>query len=165
MSSEYKKGTFQKITLNISKAIDDAFDKQFMQELGDGVAEQIRKRTRLGKGVESDGGQQTDLGNVTPKWRDIKKKRGYKYKKLKKQLSATGEMLDSLHATEARQRSVKIKFRGQRNSDLARYHDKDGAGRDRIKSPFFNLTKGEKSKVQRQIRQRLKEIFKKTKLT
>jgi len=160
---KFKKDIIKKIQLKIEDAVKDAFNSKFMQEVGNETAEQIRKRTRLGKGVDEDGGGQANLGNVTEKWRDRKKQLGLTYNKLKKQLSATGEMLDSLHATEAKTGSVKITFEGRRNKNLASYHDQLGAGVKRTLSKFFNLTKGEKASLTRKLRKRLLEKMRQAK--
>lgn len=144
--------------------------KSFYDDLGEFVSNQIRKRTRIGKGV-SPSGNQTKLNPLKPSTKKYREK----YKKNlsentragKSNLTATGQLLDSIEykSTNAK---TKISFADKRskelsgaastisNSKVAGYVQK--AGRR-----FFGLTTGEQNELKRIIEKKIQEITKRLK--
>jgi hypothetical protein len=57
----------------MDELINEATSKESMQELGDEAANLIRKRTRLGYGVESQGGTKARLAPLTEKYQKVRK--------------------------------------------------------------------------------------------
>ena len=145
----------------VSKIIDDVTrylkEKKTLTVIGDYNEDTIRKRTRLGKGVDTTAGAQTklEIKDSTFKIRKELKKKGKLSSKTtpaKANLTRSGEMLDSLHSevnTADTSVTTKVSKPNQRKANkLAKGGHK-----------FLNLTKGEfKGLVEVLVRGLLKRI-------
>ena len=78
-------------------------EKKTLETIGDYNVKTIKKRTRLGKGADKDGGPQTKL-KIKPRTKQVRKglkKKGKlsgKTSPSKANLTRTGKMLDTLHS-------------------------------------------------------------------
>lgn len=163
------------ISRQIKKIVDKRFTKVFqkitepraMKEVGQFAADQIRLRTRLSKGVEQDDGPENKLlplAESTKKARKKKKKKGKLSSKTtvtRSNLTETGEMLDSISVIRASKEEALIGFSGDRNKKLGAIHNDLGAGRKKVKRPFFHISKKDRTKIRNKIRNRLRQLIKK----
>jgi hypothetical protein len=123
------------------------------------IPEQIRKRTRLGKGVDDKGGN-IKLNPLTELYVERRKKlplSGQTTPK-KSNLTATGQMLESIKGTRQGLKFI-FSFIGNRkdgktNNEVASYAPKLGR-------PFFNLSNTEKNGISRGIRKLINDALKK----
>jgi hypothetical protein len=138
-----------------------------MQEYGTFAAEMIRKRTRLGDGIASEGQSRSNKSKLkelkpgTVKNRTRMKERGELSQLTtpkRSNLTATGQLLNSVEARDAKRASVKVGPRGSRtdgknNEDIGGYVT--DAGR-----PFNNLSKVEVKRLEDAIKKDLKALLK-----
>lgn len=158
----------KEITEKIKKELEKTVkSKAFYDEIGEGVANQIRKRTRLGYGVNASGAQVKlePTAPATQKAKQQKKKEG----KLSNQttpkrsnLTDTGQLLDSIHHKSTNDKTT-IQFKNARknseigNKRLAEIVQFIGG---RI---FFELTNPEKNNLKRVIEKKIQELIKRLK--
>jgi hypothetical protein len=150
---------FKDLQKKLDAALKAALNKQTFDEIGKNTANQIKTRTRLGKGVNDTPGKQESLkplSEATKKIRQSKKSAG----KLSSQtaptrsnLTETGEMLDSIKY-ESSATEVRIYIDGAENKKKAT--DQSNQGRK-----FMNLTKAEISELTRFIQKKIKDSFNK----
>lgn len=145
----------------VLSAIKRVSSKELLQEVGEVMTEDVKKRTRLGRGVNKPEGPSSLLKPLEPRTktnRKALKKRG----KLtgpgatpaKSGLNATGQMLDSLKV-EAKTGSFTITLdtEGARKAELV-------AQIDRNRFTFMNLSKGEVLRMIRLMEEDLKKNIK-----
>lgn len=88
---------------NLQKAIDEVTDKRNMDELGESLVKDIKKRTKVGVGADKPGGSSKKLKKLadsTKKSRRAKKSKGLlsgSTTPAKSNLIETGDMVDSIH--------------------------------------------------------------------
>lgn len=164
-----------KIEENIKKVISEVFNPVFMGKIAKETADQVRLRTRLGKGSEN--GNVTNLRQLAEKTKKIRTR--YKKNLLSgktapnfSNLTATGTMLNAIDGKWDSDKIVlffknikakKLKDLSNSNltvSELADIHQNHGAGKTRIKRPFFSLTNFEKEEIARKVRDGLRQKIK-----
>lgn len=168
------KVNIKKLEAALAAAIKEVESPQTMKEVGEEMADRIRKRTRLGKGVAERGGNPEPLKPLSRSYRDqragkvafftdeegivhpYKPKRAPKLSPQtsagKSNLTRTGELLDSIAVLTAKLGSVIIGLKGKRNKDVAAYVSQD--------RPFLNLSKPELNGLARLIRERIDKVLK-----
>jgi hypothetical protein len=171
----------KKFEAMMKKVIGEVESKETMQELGDEMAERIRKRTRLGKGVSERGGAPKPLAPLSQSYKDFRKGKVafaqspyghvYPYKpdrkpNLSSQTSAnksnltfTGQMLDSIKTISAKVGSAIVSVSGRRKDGMS---NKEVAEFVSVARPFLNLSKPELNALQKLIRQRIDRILKRS---
>lgn len=126
----------------INAALNDLTKKPALTPLATGLADTIRRRTRLGSGVEVLFAKKTALAKLaasTIVGRKRKKKAGTlsdKTSPTKSNLTETGQMLDALEG-RAMNQLIEIGLKGDRNKKLAGYHQKGNSKLPR--RPFLSL--------------------------
>jgi len=140
-------------------------DEAVMRDVGDLAIRMIRTRTEQGK--DKDGGA---FVAYTPKYAELKAK---ELGAGPVNLTVSGRMLNDMEVSDTGPNRASIGFRSsggratgktfiQRSrsvgaEDKARWHDRDGAGKSRIKRPFMGLTDAETAKVQDRVEKYLAE--------
>lgn len=138
--------------------------KRFMED----IAEQIRKRTRLGKGVKENGDLEKLGGTGRIEESTIAYRKRYRknlsdlttYKR--SNLTATGQLLDNIKHefkngimtfffSGTRRKELSGKGRGVKNSEVARHVSKE--------RPFFRLSNTEQRQFARRLRNEFLEII------
>lgn len=162
------KKPFKKFLSKMNKILNDAFDPASLEPIGAKTARQIRVRTRLGKGVDPLTKKQTDLKRLEAST----KKSRQRYKKNlsarttpnTSNLTATGTMIKNidfrvsrnsieLFFKDAASKNLKNKKAGRISvSRLANIHQKEGAGKKKVKRPFFDLSDFERKELERAFR-------------
>jgi hypothetical protein len=134
------------------------------------IPDQIRKRTRLGKGALNFNAGSGKLAGLSSDYKEFRaKKKGDLSNQTtpnRSNATATGQMLDSIQGTRS-QLSFRFFFQGKRskelsgssrlsNEEVAKYYQQNGR-------PFFTLTKAEVNQFTRKIKdvltKRIKNLF------
>ena len=117
----------KKFKEDLERAIDELSSAKTLTPIAKQTAEIIRRRTRLGQGVEETGAKKSPLAPLAASTKASRKKKS-KQGKLsdktspnKSNLTESGEMLDSI-AGRAMNRLIEISPTGARNKKLAAYH-------------------------------------------
>ena len=145
-----------KLILDLKNLYGHAISRKQMVEIGKFASELIRKRTRLGKGVENEGDEAKSLRSM----RQHKKSYTNYRKRLKKKeklhpktspgkhnLTLTGQLLDSIGVVKSYKALVKIGPDGYRDDDEANLKIANIVqSRGWI---FMNLSKAEQEKIRR----------------
>ena len=162
------KDQIKKIDNKFKKIFRDLVSSSSMKVLGELGVERIRKRTQLGKGVSFDGGPESklqDIADSTIKKRKKTKKKGKLSKNTspkRSNLTETGQMLEKdFDITKLSRASVEIGFKTTRSKDIADIHNKRGAGKSKVKRPFFHLSAKDKKAIRTEIRKKLRSFVKK----
>lgn len=145
-------------TKNMKKAIAKSLNKGSMQDLGELVVDTIVARTRYkGQGVDKSGGRADKLDRVSDKyaaWRKKQKRHPDAAKGKKSNLTFSGDMLDSVAVTSAKQRTFEVGF----NDDDEAKKAKGNAERGR---PFLHLTGREINLITKELNTKIKQNVKK----
>jgi hypothetical protein len=114
-------------------------------DIGKEAVKLIKKRTRLGYGVDSHGAKKTKLKALSTPYKATRKKHKPQGPSTasKSNLTYTGEMLDDLEAVRKSDNSIKI--------DLKTTHSKDKAEWVSEDRPFNNLSKAEIKQLRQQL--------------
>lgn len=159
----------KKFERDMQKILDEALDKTAMSAIGDELARRIKTRTQLGRGVNKTGGPSVPLARLADSTVD-KRRRKRENGDLselttpkRSNLTATGQMLDSIKVTEVRDGQVTIAATGtrsdrKRNDDVASYAE-DGSN-NRPKRKFLDLSGPELNALQRSVRDRIEAVIK-----
>lgn len=167
----------------LKRAFDDAVkeieSRQNMQQIGNNIANDIKKRTQLGYGARSNGGPKEKLKPLSDSY--VQQRRGKlgfwtnkdgkkvpindkKYLKQNKpklssktspkksNLTRTGRMIRSIGALFTGSGKITIGFNSNRSAKIAAFVSK--------MRPFFYLTRQEEKRAQRDIKKRLEDILK-----
>jgi len=133
------KGLSKIIKTDISAAFKD---KTMWNMIGREAVGMIRANKDKGKGATSPKGNVEKFGDVSPSYAKYRKpssplapKRGAKSK-----LIASGKMFRDM-SWKAYNFKTHLGFKTRRSADIAKYHDKDGAGKSKVLRPFFNISK------------------------
>lgn len=150
---------FKDLKKKVDGALREVLSKDTFNDIGKMTSEQIKTRTRLGKGVpESEGSFQAlkPLADSTVGIRKDKKKAG-KLSALttpnKSNLTETGELLDSLKY-QSTNTEVRIYIEGQQNQKKA--NDQVAQGRK-----FMNLSKTEVREIIKYLQKKIEDSFNK----
>ena len=158
----------EQMDLIIKKKVIKTFDKisygKDAAEIAAFGAEQVRKRTALGKGVATNLGAEGAFVDLSAKYIKQKKKDGYSGSK-KARLTRTGQMLNAIIGIVKGKGKFFIEFiesrnDGKTNSEIASYHDKKGAGKSKVKRPFFRFSAKDYNKVANFVRKKVRAIIK-----
>jgi hypothetical protein len=148
----------------IFKKIEKVVNRFGLNDYADETAERVRRRVRLGGGVEDTkrGGARTKLKQLSPKYKKARKRskklNKTKTKPNKSNLTFTGQLLDAIKG-RSRGKKIVLEFKenrddGLKNSDIAGYV-KD-QGRD-----FFELTdkeiKGLRNSIKKDLIKKLRK--------
>jgi len=150
---------FKDLKKKVDKALRDVLSKNTFDDIGKMTAEQIKTRTRLGKGVPASEGPFQPLKPLTPATVGIRtgKKRAGKLNALttpkKSNLTETGELLDSLKY-QSSNTEVRIYIEGQQNQKKA--NDQVAQGRK-----FMNLSKTEVREIIKYLQKKIEDSFNK----
>lgn len=141
----------------LDSIVNDVSSIDFSRQAGEFVADRIKKRTRLGRGID---------GPLKPLSEPYKKARKNRRSELseftsprKSNLTFTGQMLDAISVLSATIGKVRVGFYGFRkdfdgrsltNKKVAEYVSKD--------RPFFGLTEPEERGLKKFIVDRIKKI-------
>lgn len=143
----------RKIENALREAQKDIKKKRVLDPIGEGLADEIKKRTRLGYGVDRNGGRQQKLKPLkdsTRKSRAYMKRKGKLHpdtSPAKSNLTMTGEMTDSI-TNKARDGKITLEV----GTKYAIYHQ-DG---DR---PFMHLTSDQVRGQEKKLRDLLKRLI------
>lgn len=150
---------FKDLKKKVDSALREVLSKDTFNEIGKLTSDQIKTRTRLGKGVpESEGAFQTlkPLADATINIRTDKKKKG-KLSSLttpkRSNLTETGELLDSLKY-QSTNTEVRIYIEGPQNQKKA--NDQVAQGRK-----FMNLSKTEVREIIKYLQKKIEDSFNK----
>lgn len=146
---------FKKVFKSILEAAAKALQQQpEMDKYGEKAADLIKKRTRLGYGVDKQGGTKKKLKPLSQSY----KKHRQRHRPSgptsagKSNLTSSGNMLDSLKSTPKKGKAS-VGFFDKTNADKAEYVSED--------RPFNNLSKAEIKQIQEDIEKNaIKEIKK-----
>lgn len=136
---------------------DKLTSKDSMQELGDEAAQLIKKRTRLGYGLDKQGGVKQKLKPLSESYKRERKATGVasSTSPSKSNLTNTGAMLDNIGATASKGK-VTIGFDDKFQEQKAEWVAEGGR-------PFNNLSEAElkqlRDKLEVKIKAELKAIF------
>lgn len=150
---------FKDLNKQIKDALKDVLNKSTFDEIGKITSESIKKRTRLGKGVDQSEGPLVPLKELKPSTKDrrtAKKKAGTLSNNTtptKSNLTDTGAMLDSIKY-ESSATEVRIYIDGSENQKKA--NDQATQGRR-----FMNLSKTEVANVVRFLQKKFTDSFNK----
>lgn len=143
-----------RVLKGIRDRFDRAADSKEMRRLGDKAAEMIRIRTRLGYGVPRDDAKRRKLKSLQPttiEQRILLSQRGLMSqftRPRRSNLTATGQLLDSLQTIKARGKQVIIGPKGSRwdtdltNPEVSEFVSRQGR-------PYLHLTALEVKKLAR----------------
>lgn len=153
---------FKEIESLIDRAVNNVIQSKsgFLSSLAEKIANQIRKRTRLGFGVKERGGKQeklAPLADSTKKGRQYAKKKGELNSQTtpnRSNLTRTGELLDSIVGT-FKDGVIKIWFNEKRAS--GKISNPEVASVVSKARPFFELTKPELAMVEYEVRQAIEK--------
>ena len=134
---------------DIQRAIDKAIDASTLNETGRYLANQIKIRTRQGRGVENSEDRTTYRLKPLSSSYVAQRRRLRRLGLLSRSTSAarsnltrTGEMLDSIDfTTNNREKSIYLDFSNRASQQKAEYVSND--------RPFFNLSQGDINEVTR----------------
>lgn len=128
---------------SFNQALNTATNNINMLRMGDFAADLIRKRTRLGYGVDQEGGNKKKLAPLSKNYVKARKNKRISgaTSPNKSNLTLTGEMLDDIQTIKASAGSATIGFKDSKNRDKAGYNTE--GSKNRPPRPFFNLSKQE----------------------
>lgn len=139
----------------LEAAIREVESPESMAAIGKDVAERIRKRTRLGRGVSETNGEASPLKPLSPKYKELRKetKLSPQTSPGKSNLTRTGQLLDGLKVISTKIGIAIIGWSSQRNREVAA--NVSGT------RPFLNLSKPEMNAVVRMFRERIQNALRK----
>ena len=146
-----------KLKLLMEAVLEHFSSKENMQVLGDNAAALIKKRTRLGYGVDQNGGTKAKLKPLSPGYKKQRKADGVASTTTpnKSNLTNTGAMLDNISA-KATTGKVTIGFPDKAQEQKAEWVTEGGR-------PFNYLSEAEVKQLQNQleaeVKKQLKTIF------
>lgn len=167
------KNPFSKFGKKVESIVLKAFDPASIDKIGRDTAKQIKTRTMLGQGVDPNSKANVPL---KPLQNSTKENRTRYRKNLSgkttprtSNLTATGTMLSNItHRTKRNtieiffKKAAAKKLSNKRSSGisvsrLANIHQKEGAGKKKVKRPFFDLARFERAMLERQFRSVLRQ--------
>lgn len=152
-----------KLSKEIASSIDKTFDAKFMREVGEEAKRLIFLRTKLGYGVDKQGGQKQKLKALSPFYVELRKllaKDGDLHSSTtpkKSNLTNTGQMLDSLKIKRAVNGLVWLGPMGYRDVGLTNEEVANRVSKDR---PFMFLSDLEEKKIRRFAQNNFTSVFK-----
>lgn len=160
---------FKSIRKRVEKAANKVASKTNMTRIAKSIANIIRVRTRLGFGADNRRKYSLREKPFSKKYLDYRKKNKRKGRGLssktspsKNNLTFTGQMLDDIRGRSFRTGTAIIDFKSQRSSEIASYHETQGAGKSKVKRPFFSLTRQERKQLQNKIRKQIQDQLRST---
>lgn len=161
MTSKKAEEKLRKIKKVLSKMPEDDYDFLIKK-----IIEQIRKRTKAGKGLSSSGKDLEKLKALSDSYKELRKKKrsklGDKATPGKSNLTASGKMLDSMKGRKKKGPSLEFELKGTTKGlgsksvstdKVASYQEDQGR-------KFFGLSESEERGIQREIRKILEKIIK-----
>lgn len=147
-SDDIKKA--MKALKNIQKEVEDN-----LIDVGQEAVELIKKRTRLGYGVEDQGKPKTKLKKLSPGYINQRKrnKPTGPSTPAKSNLTYSGDMLDALEAKKKQDNKIEIGFKNSEEEKKAEYVSED--------RPFNNLSKAEIKQLQQKLEKALRDAINK----
>jgi hypothetical protein len=159
-------GILKNLTELLIKASKEAFSKEQMTIIGQEVIEIIKRRTRLGYGVDRAGEKRRSLRDMrrhNPIYTEARKalakdgKLSSMTAPTKHNLTLTGDMLDSMKIKKAETNKVTIDFNGEDNKMKAGVNEKRGW-------KFLNLSDNDLKQLQRILANNLEVNLRKIRL-
>lgn len=146
----------EKLTKVLKEGVEEIVSAKFLNEVGDFSVKLIRKRTKLGKGVDKTGGSSRKLDSYSDSY-VVQRKRLKKQGKLagtpkKSNLTQSGQMLDKGldHIVDGNRVII-----GMNNDD-----DAQKAAFVSKKRAFLNLSRAEIKQITKKIKLKAQQIFK-----
>lgn len=150
----------------LKRSLSEIRTPEYMQKLGEFVAEKIRIRTRLGFGVENEDAEKKrmeGLKDSTISARERLRARGELHPQTtakRSNLTATGQLLDSIKPKKVTPRTVTVGPTGQRRGESLT-NQKVAEGLFAQGRKFATLSRDEKSAVANRIRADMKAFLRK----
>lgn len=137
--------------------VDNISKPEAMEKLGEAAAELIKKRTRLGYGVDESGGSKAKLKPLSEPYKKTRKKHKPTGPSTpaKSNLTYTGQMLDDLGPTSSSEGHVEIGFKTEESAQKAEWVTEGGR-------PFNNLSKSEIKQIEQALSE---EVAKRIKIS
>lgn len=154
------KTLFGNLKNNIFTKVNKSLDKTYMVKVGNILADDIARRTRLGFGVKKSGQLRQKLKPLTPKYKDFRKKNKRKLYSLttpkKSNLTFTGQLLNSLKARSEGIGRVTVFFKGtHKNLDGSKMPNGLLANYVSKKRPFLGPSNREIQRLKTNIKNRI----------
>jgi len=137
-------------------------DKTMWNMVGRESVSMIRANLSLGKGTDGELGQVKKFQDVSKPYGKYRKpssslapKKGFKSK-----LIYSGKMFRDM-SWKAYNFKTKLGFKTKRSAEIAKYHDKEGAGKSKVLRPFFNISKAQFNAIQRLMKKFIDKNLKK----
>lgn len=154
--------SFEQLGDQLQDALKEVRKKDNMKGLGTFMADLIRKRTRLGYGVEVTGGPRKPLDALNDKYKLLRAKLDLSSETTpgRSNLTRSGQLLDSIQVTSFKEGEVSVGPKGNRtdggptNEKLAEYVAEQGR-------PFNNLSGPEIKQVQQEAAKVVRDILEK----
>ena len=146
----------------MEELVDDISSPKSMEKLGEAASELIRKRTRLGYGVEDHNGSKTKLNPLGEPYKKSRKrnKPSGPTTPARSNLTNSGDMLDDLGPVKSSEGNVEVGFKSELSSKKAEWVTEGGR-------PFNNLSKSEVKQIEQalaeEVGKRIKETLRKLK--
>lgn len=158
-------GIAEDIKKEIDMAVDEALSSTFLDQLAGDIVDQIRRRTRLGFGVDASGNQvplkQLEKSTIDSRRRNSRRLSPFTRPK-RSNLTATGQLLNAIRGASA-ENTIQISFDEFRGRDLT------GAGSSNTNSqiagfvsklrPFFKISNAEFVEIERKITDRVNRLI------
>ncbi len=138
------------------KALEETVSPQLLQKIGDDFVDQIRTRTRLGNGLDKNGGEPSKLRPLSKPYVEQRKTMANLSpltKSNKSNLTLTGDMLDDLKAT-VQDDKITISFKEQFSKDKARWNTEKGR-------PFLFISRVQIERLKNSIEKNIAALLKK----
>lgn len=166
MTINLKRQLDAKVNRKVGKAIKKLSSSKELGKLADQAIKQIQIRTGRGYGVGRKEGAEGKFRELAPSTIGSRKRKGNK--RTRSNLTDTGEMINSikyrivsgiieLFLSGTRNDGRKVELT---NDELADIHQTQGAGKTKVKRPFFHISAKDLRKLRFTIRQRLKFFLK-----
>lgn len=149
---------FKRLEDKLERLVKDSFTQAVTQSLANDIAQQIKKRTRLGYGVDESGNQ---VRLAPLKESTIQRREDYSEnlsdaaRPSRSSLTATGQLLDAIKGVGSVAR-VEITIKGNRTKELdgsrSRINNTQLSKFVQVLRPFFGLTRPERNRFVRQVK-------------
>lgn len=159
MASKFK-FIFDKVSKETLNKIDQALNPSFMKKVGESLADDIVRRTRLGYGVPENSDKREKLAPLKESTKQNRKRNKNKMtgptNANKSNLTFSGQLLDSLTTKSKEKKTFTIEFKGNhrnldgstlKNSDLARFMADGDLRKNRPKRAFLGPSQRERQRV------------------
>ena len=149
---------------SIQSALDEVLSERNVSKMAEDVADQIRLRTRLGNGIDSNGGEPRKLEKLKESYIKERRKKplSEETKATKSNLTRTGKMLNDIVGT-AEGTSIVISFKDPDSAMKAKYNSEAVTYSEYRKParPFFFVSRVQIQRITNEIEKKLGDQIKK----